>query len=46
MGWECVDPASVVHLRRPVGTTFIHLFVRANHFETAGGRLDQPAGDG
>jgi hypothetical protein len=32
MGRECVGPVSAVHLYRPVGNTFTHLFIRANMF--------------
>jgi hypothetical protein len=32
MGRKCVGPASAVRLGRPVGSTFTHLFVRADRF--------------
>jgi hypothetical protein len=32
MGRECVGPASAIRLHRPVGSTFTHLFVRADVF--------------
>jgi hypothetical protein len=48
MGWECVGPASAVHLRQPVGSTFTHLFVRADvfgpHLTVWVGPLEMPSG--
>jgi hypothetical protein len=32
MGRECVGPASMIRLCRSVGSTFTHLFVRADRF--------------